>query len=80
MREFVESPWEPPIRLGKHTDPMWAVSVNQFADEAEIIETARDAWKEAFLATRAYYSNNNGENSKRYRKAVARLKEMKLIK
>ena len=54
--------------------------VDTWTDEAEIIETERDAWKEAFIATRAYYSNNNGENSKRYREAVKRLKEMKLIK
>ena len=46
----------------------------------EIAELQRDAWKEAFIATRAYYSNNNGENSKRHHEAMARLKEMKLIK
>ena len=40
----------------------------------------REAWKEAFFATRAYFFNNTGENSKRYREAVARLKEMKLIR
>ncbi len=49
-------------------------------EEVAILETERSAWKEAFTATRAYYSNNNGENSRRYREAVARLKEMKLIK
>ena len=52
-----------------------------FAEETEIrLRSERDAWKEAFIATRAYNSNNNGENSKRYREAVARLKEMKLIR
>ena len=49
-------------------------------DEVDKHINERDAWKEAFTATRAYYSNNNGENARRYREAVARLKEMKLIK
>ena len=52
-----------------------------FAEETEVrLRSERDAWKEAFTATRAYYSNNNGENARRYREAIARLKEMKLIK
>ena len=45
-----------------------------------VTEIQRDAWKEAFVAIRAYYSNNNGPNSIRYREAVARLKELKLLK
>ena len=49
-------------------------------EEHAALETERDAWKEAFAATRAYYSNNNGENSTRYRAAVKQLKERKLIK
>lgn len=51
-----------------------------WANEAKNMNTDRAAWKEAFLATRAYYSNNNGENSKRHHEAVKRLKEMRLIK
>ena len=38
-----------------------------------------EAWKEAYLALRAYYSNNNGANAKRKRDAVERLKELKLL-
>ena len=53
---------------------------NGWADKAEDLETERAAWKEAFAATRAYYSNNNGPNSTRYRAAIKQLKEMKLIK
>ena len=53
----------------------------EFADETEVrLRSERDVWKEAFTATRAYYSNNNGPNAKRYHEAVAQLKEMKLIK
>lgn len=48
--------------------------------ESVRIREERDAWKEAFLASRAYFTNNNGENSKRRREAIACLKEMKLIK
>lgn len=54
--------------------------IGRWHDEAEALETERDAWKEAFLATRAYYHNNNGPNSTRYRAAIKQLKEMKLIK
>ncbi len=46
----------------------------------KIAELQRDAWKEAFLATRNYYSNNDGPNSIRYREARERLKELKLLK
>ena len=51
-----------------------------WADRTEELESGYAAWREAFMATRAYYSNNNGPNSTRYRAAVKRLKEMKLIK
>lgn len=44
------------------------------------IREERDAWKEAFLATRAYHRNNTGPNAKRYREARERLKELKLLK
>ena len=37
------------------------------------------AWKEAYLALRAYYSNNNGANVTRRRNATDRLKEMGLL-
>jgi len=37
------------------------------------------AWKEAYLALRAYYSNNNGANSRRKRESVERLKKLKLL-
>lgn len=37
-----------------------------------------EAWREAYLALRAYYSNNNGENARRKRAAIERLKELKL--
>ena len=37
------------------------------------------AWKEAYLALRAYYWNNNGENARRKRESVERLKELKLL-
>jgi hypothetical protein len=47
---------------------------------SELWKTICDLWKEAFTATRAYYSNNTGPNAKRYREAVKRLKEMKLLK
>ena len=30
-------------------------------------------YREAFLATRAYHSNNNGENAVRYKKAIEAL-------
>ncbi len=49
-------------------------------DQLIRIREERDAWKEAFLATRAYYSNNNGPNVTRRRAAIKQLKEMKLIK
>ncbi len=49
------------------------------ADTAKL-EAERDAWMESFVATRAYYFNNNGPNATRYRAAVKQLKEMKLIK
>lgn len=51
-----------------------------WADKAEELETERDAWKEAFTATHAYFVSNTSPNSKRYREAVKRLEEMKLIK
>ena len=73
MREY-EQPggdWEADD-VFKHID-IWA-------NDAAVLESERNAWKEAFAATRAYYSNNNGENARRYREAVKRLKEMKLIK
>ncbi|KKK84182.1 hypothetical protein LCGC14_2785920 [marine sediment metagenome] len=38
-----------------------------------------EAWKEAYLALRAYYSNNNGANAKRKREAIERLKDLKLL-
>ena len=44
------------------------------------IAQERDAWQEAFLALRAYSSNNNGENSVRKRAAIDRLKELGLLK
>ncbi len=59
---------------------LYGREAEKMADKISVIETEHAAWKEAFTATRAYYSNNNGENSKRYREAVAELKEMKLIK
>ncbi len=65
------------------TDKMRLELPTPIGDDIETIEKhldERDAWKEAFTATRAYYSNNNGKNSKRYRAAIKRLKEMKLIK
>ena len=37
------------------------------------------AWKEAYLALRAYYSNNNGANARRKRESTERLKELKLL-
>ncbi len=49
-------------------------------DEAEKCLNECDAWKEAFTATRAYYSNNNGENARHYREAIKQVKEMKLLK
>jgi len=45
-----------------------------------IAELQRDAWKGAFTATRSYYRNNTGPNAKRYREAIERLKELKLLK
>ncbi len=45
-----------------------------------VTEIQRDAWKEAFIAIRSHYSNNTGTNAKRYREAVAHLKELKLLK
>ena len=44
------------------------------------IRNERDAWQEAFLALRAYSSNNNGENSRRHHAAINKLKELKLLK
>jgi len=61
-------------------DGMYPGIVEEWANEASNIQTEREAWKEAFTATRAYYSNNNGENSTRYREAIKQLKEMKLIR
>ncbi|MDK1046405.1 MAG: hypothetical protein QGM45_12080 [Anaerolineales bacterium] len=37
------------------------------------------AWKEAYLALRAYYSNNNGANARRKRDATEKLIELKLL-
>ena len=66
------------------TDKMRLELPTPIGDEVEttidLVFTMRDAWREAFLATRAYYSNNNGPNAKRKREAVARLKELRLIK
>ena len=42
------------------------------------LEQRIEAWREAYLALRAYYSNNNGENSRRKRAATDKLKDMKL--
>ncbi len=39
----------------------------------------REAWKEAYLALRAYYSNNNGANTRRKRAATEKLKDLKLL-
>lgn len=81
IREFREAPWKPaPPDTVDETDFMWGQSLEIFEIGAVTLETERDAWKEAFLATRAYYSNNNGPNATRYRAAVKQLKEMKLIK
>ena len=51
-----------------------------WADQIDELDTGYAAWREGFEATRAYYSNNNGPNATRYRAAIRRLKEMKLIK
>ena len=59
---------------------LYGTEAQKIAEKISVLEIERAAWKEAFIATRAYYSNNNGENSKRYREAMARLKEMRLIK
>ena len=37
------------------------------------------AWKEAYLALRAYHSNNNGANARRKRDAMEKLIELKLL-
>ena len=53
-------------------------NVQQWAGEVAQLEQRIEAWREAYLALRAYYSNNNGENSRRKRAATDKLKDMKL--
>ena len=42
-------------------------------------DASRAAWKVAYLALRAYCSNNNGTNASRKRLATERLKELGLL-
>ena len=59
--------------LGELSDDLdrWAKDFDVLADEAA-------AWREAYLALKAYHSNNSGENSRRKRAATDRLKELRL--
>ena len=66
--------------IGGDEADQWEMAAREWQRRYMELQDERALWKEAFTATRAYYSNNNGENSKRYREAVARLKEMRLIK
>lgn len=50
----------------------------QLEKDCRRLWTERSAWREAYLALKAYHSNNNGPNAKRKRAATERLKDMKL--
>lgn len=47
-------------------------------DEVASLEQQVAAWREAYLAHKAYKANNNGENARRNRAATDKLKELKL--
>ena len=53
-------------------------AIADIADEAMNTQVQRDTWREAYLALRAYTSNNNGANARRYRAAKDQLKKLRL--